>query len=268
MKRHPNETKFFLWSLLGHSILFSFFILQAHFSSPLIVVENTNQQDIISAVVLGDNEKSKILPQEKPVENSVPVPKGDPEKAYVSPTAKQTEALDKNVIALSSPKKVKKIWITQNANDLLEDIKKVKIKHQKKVKQQLKSKFEKIFVEQTEKTMRQQLLKEKIKLVSREARFSQGEINKYKALILQAISEQWVVPTTADKKKSCEMMIHLAPGGKVLEVKITKTSGDVQLDSSARRAVFKAAPLPVPPTAEAFAPFRQFVLKVKPENIL
>jgi colicin import membrane protein len=93
-------------------------------------------------------------------------------------------------------------------------------------------------------------------------------INKYKALILQAISEHWIIPTQVNKKLSCELMIRLAPSGNVLDVQVTKTSGDPSLDSSARAAVLKASPLPVPSKGSEFEPFRQFVLKVKPENIL
>jgi colicin import membrane protein len=60
----------------------------------------------------------------------------------------------------------------------------------------------------------------------------------------------------------------LAPGGVVLDVQVTRSSGDVSLDRSARDAVFKASPLPVPENASEFNQFRQFVLKVKPENIV
>ena len=76
------------------------------------------------------------------------------------------------------------------------------------------------------------------------------------------------MPTQANKKLYCELMIRVAPGGMVLDVQVTKTSGDPSLDSSARAAVLKASPLPVPPDTAAFESFRQFVLKVKPENVL
>jgi colicin import membrane protein len=54
----------------------------------------------------------------------------------------------------------------------------------------------------------------------------------------------------------------------VLDVQVTKTSGDPSLDSSARAAVLKASPLPVPSNPDEFDSFRQFALKVKPENIM
>jgi colicin import membrane protein len=97
---------------------------------------------------------------------------------------------------------------------------------------------------------------------------SQGVVDKYKALIIQSIGEHWLVPLQANKKLTSELMIRLGPGGKVLDVTITRSSGDPSLDSSARAAVMKASPLPVPDKPDEFEPFRQFVLKVKPENIV
>lgn len=97
---------------------------------------------------------------------------------------------------------------------------------------------------------------------------SKGVVDKYKALILQSISQHWLVPSGVDKRRSAELLIRVAPGGTVLDVQLTKSSGDEALDSSARAAVLKSSPLPVPTDAEEFESFRQFVLKVKPENVL
>ena len=147
------------------------------------------------------------------------------------------------------------------AKNLLSDIKKQK-------QRQLKSHFSKMLKEQTEKTFRQSLLNEPVKLQAAVERRSHGEVNKYKALILQAISEQWVIPPTANKRLTCELLIRLAIDGTVLQVDIVKSSGDRTLDSSARAAVFKASPLPVPAKKSEFEMFRHFSLKVKPENLL
>ncbi len=257
---------YFLYSILFHFFLLILFTLSVHFSAPLFVVENTNQHDVISAVVLGDTAKSKILPKERSKEAVKPAPQQLSKKlAAVLP-------LEKDVIALKLAKK-KKIALEKMlaakkrrdllAKELLAEIKKQNIKQKK-----LQTAFEKTLRVEAEKTMRQQLLDEDIKLQADAARLSQGIVNKYAALIKQAIESHWLLPPDINKKLSCELMIRLAPNGTVLDVQITRSSGDPALDRSARAAVMKASPLPVPTEHKAFLSFREFALKVKPENIL
>jgi len=277
MAAPQNDRKYFVTSIVFHIGVILVLVLGFETSSTLPVFENTNKNDVISAVVLGDTEKSKILPKEV-----MPKPEPKPQPVKEEPKPKPVEQVqapvEKEVIALKKPVDKKKLAQEKAlealkkpnifGKDLLSDIKKQNDK-QKKVKQaQLQKQFQKTLVDQTEKSLRQQLLNEEIKLQGTESRQSQGEVNKYKALILQAISEKWIVPTQANKKLSCELMIRLAPGGMVLDVQVTKTSGDPSLDSSARAAVLKASPLPVPSDVSEFDAFRQFVLKVKPENIM
>lgn len=255
--------KHLIISIVLHFILFFMVVLSINFSSPVPVIENTNKNDVISAVILGDTPQSKIFPQKtKPVLqkniNKTALKKiiNNKEIIAIKPTEKKLPNIVKPILKKPPPRL---------ADDLLADIKKL---DQMKKHQQLKSRFEKEMQDEAEKSLRQQLLDEKIKLVSKEAREAHGEINKYKALILQAISEHWIVPPGVDKKLYSELMIHLAPDGQVLDVQITKTSGNRALDNSVRAAVLKASPLPVPSNPIAFAAFKNFILKVKPENIL
>lgn len=284
----PRYQKYLIVSLSCHVVILLIFILGLDNKTPLPVLENTNKNDVISAVVLGDTAKSKIIPQKIMQQAPTPIAKKEEIKPLPQEIPKPTQApkpvstpkpieIKKDAIALKAIDKKKvaeKKALDQKKqhelvmNDLLSDIKKLN-KKQKKVKQkQLQSKFEKMLHEQAEKTMRQQLLNEEIKVQGTQSRQAQGEVNKYKALILQAISQHWIVPVQADKSLYCELMIKLAPGGMVLDVQVIKTSGDPSLDSSARAAVLKSSPLPVPPDSSAFEVFRKFVLKVKPENII
>lgn len=283
MRRLTNKQSFIL-SITAHASLLLFFLVTLTFSSPLPVLENTNKNDVISAVILGDTKKSKMLPQIVPpkpkliakVEPKIK-PKNQPEPEPQVQKKIAEVMPDKNTIALKLSEKKKKVELDAAekkkqqemlAKEFLSDLDNIK-KKEKKIKQvALKSQFEKTLREQAEKSLRDQLLDEEIKLKGTQSRQSQGEVNKYKALILQAISEHWIVPIQANKKLYCELMIRVAPGGMVLDVQVSKSSGDPSLDSSARAAVLKASPLPVPPDAGAFESFRQFVLKVKPENIL
>jgi len=238
-------------------------ILGLDFAGPLVVVENTNKTDVISAVILGDTQKTKILMQQLP---STPPPD---EKVEPKPSPPDQTQVKQNVIALKKMEKKKPTDLF--GKDLLADLDKFNKQSEKKKKikqKQLQTKFEKTLRQQAEKTMRQQLLNEDIKMTGTQSREAQGIVNKYQALIQQAISEHWVIPPQSSKKAYSMLLIRLAPGGVVLDVQVTKSSGDLALDNSARAAVFKASPLPVPNDPQAFESFRQFKLKAKPENIL
>jgi len=118
------------------------------------------------------------------------------------------------------------------------------------------------------KSLQQQMLQEQKRLASVMTQQTRGVVDKYRALILQTISQRWIIPPNVDKHLTAELLVRLAPGGLVLDVELIKSSGDEALDRSARAAVFKSSPLPVPTDTDAFESFKQFVLKVKPENVL
>lgn len=94
-----------------------------------------------------------------------------------------------------------------------------------------------------------------------------GVVDKYKALILGAISQQWILPDQVDTSLSSRFKIRLAPNGSVLDVQLTRSSGSAVLDRSAEAAIYKASPLPVPSDPETFSVFREISLTVRPENV-
>lgn len=94
-----------------------------------------------------------------------------------------------------------------------------------------------------------------------------GEVDKYKAMILNAISQRWILPDNVDNRLSSQFRIRLAPDGAVMEVSLTRSSGDAILDRSAQTAIYKASPLPVPSDPATFDLFRDINLTVRPENV-
>lgn len=94
-----------------------------------------------------------------------------------------------------------------------------------------------------------------------------GEVDKYKALIVNAIGRHWILPENADGNLSSQFRIRLAPDGSVMEVSLTRSSGDPLLDRSAQTAIYKASPLPVPKDSETFNLFRDISLTVRPEHV-
>lgn len=112
---------------------------------------------------------------------------------------------------------------------------------------------------------RQQLAKQAAASAEKTARIA-GEVDRYKALIITAISRQWILPENTQNNLFSQFRIRLAPDGSVLEVTLIRSSGDSVLDRSAQSAIYKASPLPVPTDPEAFNVFRDISLTVKPEN--
>ena len=139
-------------------------------------------------------------------------------------------------------------------------------------------KAEKVKAEQA-KALQEKLAKEKALLAQKQQAAAQqalmdaanaakiaGEVDKYKALIINAISQRWILPENADSTLSSQFRIRLAPNGSVLEVSLTRSSGDPILDRSAQSAIYKASPLPVPQDPTTFNLFRDISLTVRPVN--
>lgn len=98
---------------------------------------------------------------------------------------------------------------------------------------------------------------------------SAGEFDEYAAKIKQAISAQWVVPDGLSANTGCKLLIKIAPGGMVLDIITIESSGDGEmLERSAKAAVTKAAPLPVPQDLNAFDRFREIKLNFNPSGVV
>lgn len=270
----------FLISVALHIVVLLMLIASFEFSSQTVVVENSDQNmKIINAVAMNVPPVSNPAPPTpaplppKPVE-AKPLPPAPPPPPP-KPQVKAAEPLPKPVVDVQKQKAIalkearKKQLAEQKADlekQLLADLKKQTKQNNKKAAQKsLEQAMEKEMQDVAAKSLQQQLLHAQQHAAGAKVR---GIVDKYKALILEAISQRWLVPPGTDKNLYAELFIHLAPGGAVLDVQVTKSSGLAAFDRSAKDAVFKASPLPVPNETVAFDQFRQFVLKVKPNNII
>lgn len=281
--RKQNFRQLLVISIVGHLIILSILMASFEFNSRNFVLENSKDQ-VINAVILDSSKFQKASPTpvaakqreiiKKPeppkkiipavTEPPPPTPVPQPVKKEVIPT------LQKKVIAIPDKRKLQKDIEKQ----LLAELKQAKnLKKHKQIEKELQkelkdAKHAKTFKSQMAKSLEQELQSEQDRLASSQAQKMSGIVNKYKALILQAIAQHWLVPNGVNKNLSSQLLIRVSQGGTVLDVQLVKSSGDDALDRSARTAVFKASPLPVPADAEEFALFKEFILKVKPENVL
>lgn len=269
MVNQPLYKKHFYLSLLLHLLLLFILVASIEFKSSMPVVNNSDKPEVINALVMDVVEKEpKVVVQKpiptppappKPVAPPIPKPPAKPEIVEKEPPVKTQP------IVIPDKQKIQEELIQKK---LLEELQAQKEQNKKKKQKALQTEFEKELAEMKAKSLQNQMLQEQQRLANLRAAQMKGVVDKYKALILQAIGQHWIVPPNVNKKRYAELLIRVAPGGVVMDVQLMKSSGDEGLDRSARTAVFKASPLPVPSDSDSFDAFRQFVLKVKPENIV
>jgi colicin import membrane protein len=94
------------------------------------------------------------------------------------------------------------------------------------------------------------------------------EIDRYKLLVQQQIMRYWFVQGSMNSGIATQLYVKVAPNGAVLDVKISRSSGNDALDRSAMAAVYKASPLPVPQDPTLFNAFRELRLTLRPDAVV
>jgi TonB family protein len=84
---------------------------------------------------------------------------------------------------------------------------------------------------------------------------SAQEIERYIAMMKQAIQEKWKVASDVGKVSNPLVEVVLNPNGKVASARIIDSSGNTSLDQSLLAAIYAAQPFQVPPRSQ-FEPFR------------
>lgn len=86
------------------------------------------------------------------------------------------------------------------------------------------------------------LAREKERLLAEEQALTDNTISQsYSTLIADRIEQNWSRPASARNNMQCELVIQMVPTGHVIDVKITKGSGNAAFDRSAVQAVKKIA---------------------------
>ncbi len=98
-----------------------------------------------------------------------------------------------------------------------------------------------------------------------EAERDATEIELYQARIEQAVTASWLRPIGVGDGLKCVLKIRMAAGGNVIAAEVIKGSGNGAFDRSARAAVMKADPLPVP-TGRLFERFREINFEFAPSG--
>ncbi|MFP5349680.1 MAG: cell envelope integrity protein TolA [Gammaproteobacteria bacterium] len=117
-----------------------------------------------------------------------------------------------------------------------------------------------------EESLKQQIAaEERARAEAARAARAASEADKYKALIRQKVSRNWNRPAGTKSGLKCVVRVRLVPGGEVLQAQVVRSSGDPVFDRSVENAVYKAAPLPLPPDPDIFDYFREIEFLFNPE---
>lgn len=201
-----------------------------------------------------------IKPEPKPEPKLAPKPKPDTKpiaKPTVAPkptpTPKPTKVDTKPVI---EPVDEELEAVEQESKRLIEAETNARKKREAELRQQaladaLKAEAEAVAADAA---------KERAKLLS-------AQIGQFQLAINRKIKNNWRRPAAVSGKLMTELRITLLPGGEVASVVVVKSSGNDAFDESAKDAVNRANPLPVPSDAVLFREqFKVLLLKFKPEE--
>jgi colicin import membrane protein len=93
------------------------------------------------------------------------------------------------------------------------------------------------------------------------------EFDVYVDKIRAKIRARANVPDTVVGNPDVTVLVRVLPGGDVLDVSITKRSGNPTYDAAIERGIRSASPLPVPPAnSELFPQFRELSLNIRHER--
>lgn len=271
--REINSYKFALiCAVLLHVALFIFLFIK--FAAPHYMT-NINNANIVNAVAVSSNVLNRL---EKTISApAVPYPV-QPKTTLPKPLSPRTPSKQLELKQLQKEERVSLHKEMQDEIALKKKIEKIRQQETKKMQQELQREAQELKNQQRKESLeremqnslrmeKQQLSKDKAaSQQAAQSQQNQGEIDKYKAMILQAISSNWMIPEGIDKNISCLLLVKVAPGGVVLDVILLKSSGNAVLDRSAETAVLKSSPLPVPDNSALFDSFREIKLTVRPDD--
>ncbi len=181
-------------------------------------------------------------------------------------------AQEKKVVKTEKKKQVKK----QKKQDQKKQDKKKKQAAALKLKKDADRKRAAKKKRQQEAEARKRMAEESLQesLVAEEAERAEAErqaranefVDKYRAIIRQKVSRNWVRPGGSRKGLKVIVRVRLLASGDVLEVAIIQSSGDALFDRSVENAVRKASPLPIPQEKDLFDYFREIEFLFNPED--
>jgi colicin import membrane protein len=257
-----------------HAILFGimFIKVDSHVKpvTPVVPLQVTPEKspDIVEATAVDNQElekrQEKILEIEREKKRKIEAEKR--RKAELE-RKKEAEAKRKKELALKKKKEEeqrkkklaeeKKRKEAERKKKLAEEKKRKEEERRKKLEAEKKRKAEEARKRkaEAERKRREAEMKQRMEAEARARRAGQA-MSQYIPRIMRKVSDNWSYPPRGPEGCNPTVRVNLAPDGRVLAAKISKSSGDPFCDSSVEKAFLKASPIPIPPDPDLYSEFK------------
>ena len=238
--------------------------VQVHLIFAAVLVFGVNWQTKEASPVMAELWSSVSAPAPKPEPKSEPEPAPRPEPKL------QPRPVPKPEPKLEQPKPVK-------ADIELKDKEKEKEKKRKE-EERKKAEVEKKLKEQALKVQHAMLEAEQVALnkqreaaeAARQQAAAQAASQRLMSDAISRISSHVrrfvIMPPDVVGNPQAEFDVFLIPTGEVLNVKLSRSSGNPAYDNAVERAIRKASPLPLPTDPSLVGRFRELKLKFRPNE--
>lgn len=207
------------------------------------------------------------LPEPEP--QPKPVPKPEPRLEQPTPVKADIELKDKEKEKQKAKEKQRKEEERKKAAAEIEKRKQEEVmrNEQEKLRQEILKEQRARLVAEQETLRRQQSEAEAARQqmaaqAAAQARLMNDAIDRIRNHIRRFI----VMPPDVAGNPQAEFEVSLIPTGEVLNVKLSRSSGNPAYDNAVERAIRKASPLPLPADPSLFGRFRDLNLKFRPNE--
>lgn len=263
IRKYPRAI---LYALIVHVVLVAILVVSFRWSDKPLLTSKDKGEEIVQAVTVDasriDSELKKIQAAERKKQHELEQAAKRAEQARRREEKKLADAKKKRLAeqkALALERKQEQERVKKLAQERKQEQERVEklAEERKKLEQERKELAEKrkqeeerlakLEQQKREEELRKKLQAEQERLALESNKQKQSMINEYRAMIEAKVRQNWIVPASAREGMSCEVQVRLIPSGDVIQVQLTRSSGDPAFDRSVENAVHKASPLPVPP---------------------
>ena len=279
-----------LFSITLHIALLGMLVLSFDFSSKPLLTMPRNDQEIVKAVTVENAQVQQELQRIKDAENEKLKKQQDLEQKLKDLENQAARAQQQRRTEEQRLAEVKKKQAQEKQQRELEQQKLARLKQQqlelekkRKLEEDKKNKAEeaeqlrkeeerKRAAEEQQRKAREQALKQQLAEEQRQRETAQARQDQQ---MLQSIAADIYRRVVNNFNKSglppgleCELTVRTIPGGEVVNVAVSRSSGNEIFDRRAMAAVEKASPLPLPEDAATFdrLKLRQIAFRFRPEG--